>query len=52
MTKYLTMTEAPSIEKTMRRNNYSGKQSIWATDLTIAQIYDVLDASKELEREL
>lgn len=53
MTKYRAMTEAPStIEKTMSEVQlFESNSPFWATDLTIAQIHDVLDACKELERQ-
>lgn len=50
MTKYRAMTEAPStIEKTMSEVQlFESNSPFWATDLTIAQIHDVLEAHKEL----
>lgn len=50
MTKYRAMTEAPStIEKTMSEIQlFESNSPFWATDLTIAQIHDVLEAHKEL----
>lgn len=50
MTKYRAMTEAPStIEKTMSEVQlFETNSPFWATDLTIAQIHDVLEAHKEL----
>lgn len=51
MTKYQAMTEAPStIEKTMSEVQlFESNSPFWATDLTIAQIHDVLDAYEELK---
>lgn len=48
--KYRAMTEAPStIEKTMSEVQlFESNSPFWATDLTIAQIHDVLEAHKEL----
>lgn len=48
--KYQAMTEAPStIEKTMSEVQlFESNSPFWATDLTIAQIHDVLEAHKEL----
>lgn len=50
MTKYRAMTEVPStIEKTMSEVQlFESNSPFWATDLTIAQIHDVLEAHKEL----
>ena len=50
MTKYRAMTEAPStIEKTMSEVQlFESNSPFWATDLTIAQIHDVLETHKEL----
>ena len=50
MTKYRAMTEAPAtIEKTMSEVQlFESNSPFWATDLTIAQIHDVLEAHKEL----
>lgn len=50
MTKYRAMTEAPStIEKTMSEVQlFESNSPFWATDLTIAQIHNVLEAHKEL----
>lgn len=50
MTKYRAMTETPStIEKTMSEVQlFESNSPFWATDLTIAQIHDVLEAHKEL----
>ena len=52
MTKYQAMTKAPStIEKTMSDVQlFESGSPLWATDLTIRQINDVLDAHNELER--
>ena len=52
MTKYRAMTEAPStIEKTMSDVQlFESGSPLWATDLTIRQINDILDAHNELER--
>lgn len=49
-TKYRAMTEAPStIEKTMSEVQlFESNSPFWATDLTIAQIHDVLEAREEL----
>lgn len=53
MTKYRALTEAPStIEKTMSDVQlFESGSPLWATDLTVQQINDVLDARKELERQ-
>lgn len=53
MTKYRALTEAPStIEKTMSDVQlFEADSPFWATDLTVRQINDVLDACKELERQ-
>lgn len=53
MTKYRALTEEPStIEKTMSDAQlFESGSPLWATDLTIQQIRDVLDACKELERQ-
>lgn len=53
MTKYRAMTEAPStIEKTMSEVQlFESNSPFWATDLTIAQIHDVLVAHDELEQQ-
>ena len=53
MTKYRALTEAPStIEKTMSDVQlFELGSPLWATDLTVQQIRDVLDACKELERQ-
>lgn len=53
MTKYRAMTEAPStIEKTMSEVQlFESNSPFWATDLTIAQIHDVLVARDELEQQ-
>lgn len=50
MTKYRAMTEVPAtIEKTMSEVQlFESNSPFWATDLTIAQIHDVLEAHKEL----
>lgn len=50
MTKYRAMTEVPSIiEKTMSDVQlFELGSPLWATDLTVQQIHDVLDACKEL----
>lgn len=50
MTKYRAMTEAPStIEKTMSEVQlFESNSPFWATDLTVAQIHDVLEAHDEL----
>lgn len=50
MTKYRAMTEIPStIEKTMSDTQlFEADSPFWATDLTVWQINDVLDANKEL----
>ena len=50
MTKYRALTEVPStIEKTMSEVQlFESNSPFWATDLTIAQIHDVLEAHKEL----
>lgn len=51
MTKYRAMTEAPStIEKTMSEVQlFESNSPFWATNLTIAQIHDVLEAHEELK---
>ena len=51
MTKYRAMTEAPStIEKTMSDVQlFEADSPFWATDLTGAQIHDVLEAHEELK---
>lgn len=53
MTKYQAMTKVPStIEKTMNGVQlFEAGSSLWAIDLTVQQIHDVLDACKELERQ-
>lgn len=53
MTKYRAMTEAPStIEKTMSDVQlFESGSPLWATDLTVQQINDVLDARNELEQQ-
>jgi len=53
MTKYRALTEVPStIEKTMSEAQlFESGSPFWATDLTVRQINDVLDACKELERQ-
>ena len=53
MTKYQAMTEAPStIEKTMSEVQlFESNSPFWATDLTIAQIHDVLEAHEELKQQ-
>lgn len=53
MTKYRALTEVPStIEKTMSDAQlFESGSPLWATDLTVQQINDVLDACKELERQ-
>lgn len=53
ITKYRAMTEVPStIEKTMSEVQlFESNSPFWTTDLTIAQIHDVLEAHKELERQ-
>ena len=53
MTKYRALTEVPStIEKTMSDAQlFESGSPLWATDLTVQQIRDVLDACKELERQ-
>lgn len=50
MTKYRAMTEVPStIEKTMSEVQlFESNSPFWATDLTVAQIHDVLEARGEL----
>lgn len=50
MTKYRAMTEVPStIEKTMSEVQlFESNSPFWATDLTVAQIHDVLEAHEEL----
>ena len=52
-TKYQAMTKEPStIEKTMNDVQlFESGSPLWATDLTIRQINDVLDAHNELERQ-
>lgn len=53
MTKYRALTEVPStIEKTMSDAQlFESGSPLWATDLKVQQINDVLDACKELERQ-
>lgn len=53
MTKYRAMTEVPStIEKTMSEVQlFKSNSPFWATDLTIAQIHDVLEAHEELKQQ-
>ena len=53
MTKYRALTKVPStIEKTMSDAQlFESGSPLWATDLTVQQIRDVLDACKELERQ-
>lgn len=53
MTKYRALTNVPStIEKTMSDAQlFESGSPLWATDLTVQQIRDVLDACKELERQ-
>lgn len=53
ITKYRALTEVSStIEKTMSDAQlFESGSPLWATDLTIQQIRDVLDACKELERQ-
>lgn len=50
MTKYRALTEVPStIEKTMSEMQlFESNSPFWATDLTVAQIHDVLEAHDEL----
>lgn len=50
MTKYRAITEVPStIEKTMSEVQlFESNSPFWATDLTVAQIHDVLKAHDEL----
>ena len=50
MTKYRALTEIPStIEKTMSEVQlFESNSPFWATDLTVAQIHDVLEAHDEL----
>ena len=50
MTKYRALTEVPStIEKTMSEVQlFESNSPFWATDLTVAQIHDVLEAHEEL----
>lgn len=52
-TKYQAMTKAPStIEKTMSDVQlFESGSPLWATDLTVRQIHDVLAAHDELERQ-
>ena len=51
MTKYRALTEVPStIEKTMSEVQlFESNSPFWATDLTVAQIHDVLEAHEELK---
>ena len=51
MTKYRALTEVPSIiEKTMSDVQlFEADSPFWATDLTVAQIHDVLEAHEELK---
>ena len=51
MTKYRALTEVPStIEKTMSDVQlFESGSPLWATDLTVAQIHDVLEAHEELK---
>lgn len=51
MTKYRALTEVPStIEKTMSDVQlFEADSPFWATDLTTAQIHDVLEAHEELK---
>lgn len=53
MTKYRALTEVPStIEKTMSDAQlFESGSPLWATDLKVQQIRDVLDACKELKRQ-
>lgn len=50
ITKYQALTEVPStIEKTMSEGQlFESNSPFWATDLTVAQIHDVLEAHEEL----
>lgn len=50
MTKYRALTKVPStIEKTMSDVQlFEADSPFWATDLTVAQIHDVLEAHEEL----
>lgn len=50
ITKYRAITEVPStIEKTMSEVQlFESNSPFWATDLTVAQIHDVLEAHDEL----
>ena len=50
MTKYRAITEVPTmIEKTMSEVQlFESNSPFWATDLTVAQIHDVLKAHDEL----
>lgn len=52
-TKYRAMTEVPStIEKTMSDVQlFESGSPLWATDLTLRQIHDVLETHKELEQQ-
>ena len=51
ITKYRALTEVPStIEKTMSEVQlFESNSPFWATDLTVAQIHDVLEAHEELK---
>ena len=51
MTKYRALTNTPStIEKTMSDVQlFEADSPFWATDLTVAQIHDVLEAHEELK---
>lgn len=51
MTKYRAMTEVPAtIDKTMSDVQlFEADSPLWATDLTVAQIHDVLEAHEELK---
>lgn len=53
MTKYRALTKVPStIEKTMSDVQlFESGSPLWATDLTVRQIHDVLEARKELEQQ-
>lgn len=53
MTKYRALTNAPStIEKTMNDVQlFESGSPMWATDLTVRQINDVLEARNELEQQ-
>lgn len=53
MTKYRALTETPSIiEKTMSDVQlFESGSPLWATDLTVRQINDVVDARNELEQQ-